>query len=88
MFGNLPTLLRPNQLAPGDQTVRSDSEATGLLRHSGAWLATGSFTCLDESSRPLTLAASAALVPPPAALDGEGTFGQDLLPLTLQQIQL
>lgn len=88
MFGNLPTLLRLNQLAPGDQTVRSDSEATGLLRHSGACPTAGSFTCLDKSCRPLTLAAFAALVPPPAALDGEGTLRQDLLPLTLQQIQL
>lgn len=32
--------------------------------------------------------APVTLVPPPAALDGEGTLRQDHLPLTLQQIQL
>lgn len=35
MFGSVPARLRLNQLAPGDQPVRSDSEATGLRRHSG-----------------------------------------------------
>lgn len=84
----MPALIRLDQLAPGDQTVGSDSEATGLLRHSGAWSAHCVFTCLDESGRSLTLAPSAALAPPPAALNDECTLRQDLLPLSLQQIQL
>lgn len=43
---------------------------------------------MDQGGRLLAGTVSAAPVPPPAALDGEGAPRQDLLPLILQQIQL
>lgn len=43
---------------------------------------------MDQGGRLLAATVSAAPVPPPAALDGEGTPRQDRLPPILQQMQL